>query len=83
MIEKGQIINADIKIKYKYKTKYKVEWINDTIFTRPYSGSYPKINKESNFFKRYMPDLSKRHNICDIEVLNIKNIIKLGFKNNR
>ena len=78
MIEKGQIINADIKIKYKYKTKYREEWIIDTIFSRPYNSEYPKINKESLFFRRYMPNPGKRYNVCDIKLLDMKNVIKVG-----
>jgi hypothetical protein len=83
MIEKGQIVNADIKIKYKYKLKYKEEWVNDAIFSRPYESDYPKIDKDSLFFHSYMPCLKKRHDVCDITLLDMKNVIKVGFKNNR
>lgn len=83
MIDKGQIVNADIKISYKYKTKKKEEWINDTIFSRDYESNYPKIDKESLFFKRFMSDPIKRSFVCNIELLDMKNIIKVGFKNNR
>jgi hypothetical protein len=83
MIDKGQIVSADIKIRYKYKAKYKEEWVKDAIFSRPYKGDYPKLDKESLFFKRFMPNPNKRHDVCDIELLNMKNVIKVSFKNNR
>jgi hypothetical protein len=80
-IRKGELIMADIKIRYKYLKSYKEEWVNKSIFSRPYESDYPMLDVNSLFFKRFMRNPTKRINVCDIQILDIKNIIRTGFIN--
>lgn len=80
-IKKGELIMADIKIRYKYLKSYKEEWVSRTIFSRPYESDYPILDVNSLFFKRFMPNPGKRINVCDIQILDVKNIIRTGFIN--
>ena len=82
-IKKGELVMADIKIRYKYLKSYKEEWAKRAIFSRPYKSFYPKLDVDSLFFKRFMPNPVKRVNISDIQILDIKNIIRTGFINKR